>query len=532
VNHHFEQLVAEMSRPQFYPHQPPSIEVIQTHISVIFIAGESVYKIKKPLNFGFLDFTTLEKRRHYCHREVALNSRFSENIYRGVVSVYLNDGAFALEGPGEEVEAAVLMRKIPHDRIMINMLHGGHISPEMLDRLADRIVYFHSNAESNPKISSYGSLPVIQQNLRENFQQTEPFIGRTLSKQAHGKIARLSYRFMKSHAGLLAQRCARGFIRDCHGDLHLDHVVFLDEIMLFDCIEFNDRFRFGDTASDLGFLLMDLDFKAYPSFSQRIQERYIEASGDRDTRELLPFYKSYRAFVRGKVHSFVLEESEIAPHEKHAHAAHAVDYFKLSLMYLEEPPPPALIIMSGFTGSGKSYLAERLGQRLGVDPIRSDVVRKQLHQVELDERRLDNYQTGIYTPFATERTYDRMLADASRKLTIGKTAIIDASFLKLEHRRRATQNADSHKALFVILHCEAPADLIRQRLEERMIKRTDPSDGRWEIYQEQLREFDAVSPQESKHFYVWNSGKNPNDFLDAVVRDLMFFRVSGEGEKY
>lgn len=531
MNHFFEQLVAEMSRPRFYPDQPPSIEVIQTHISVIFIAGESVYKIKKPLNFGFLDFTTLEKRRHYCHREVELNSRFSENIYQGVVSIYLSNGAFALNGPGEEIEIAVLMRKIPHDRIMINMLHEGIISPEMLDRLADRIVYFHSKAMSNQEISSYGSLPVIHQNLRENFQQTEPFIGRTLSMHVYGEIARLSYNFMKSYAVLFSQRCSNGFIRDCHGDLHLDHVVFLDEIMLFDCIEFNDRFRFGDTASDLGFLLMDLDFKAYPGFSQRIQERYIEASGDRDMRELLPFYKSYRAFVRGKVHSFALDEPEIASHEKNVHAAHAVDYFKLSLAYLEEPPPPALIITYGFTGSGKSYLAERLGQRLGVVPERSDVVRKQLHQVGLDEHRLDNYQAGIYTPIATEETYDSILSHAADELTIGKTAIIDASFLKFEHRRRAACMADSHNARFVILQCEAPVHLIRQRLEERTRKQGDPSDGRWEIYQEQLRSFDPVSRQESKHLYVWNSGNNPNNFLDSVVRDLMFFRVSGQGEQ-
>ncbi|MDQ1238635.1 MAG: uncharacterized protein QG577_820, partial [Thermodesulfobacteriota bacterium] len=195
MNALFEHIVAEMSKPQFYPDCPESIEVIQTHISVIFIAGDSVYKLKKPLNLGFLDFTSLEKRRHYCRQEVVLNSRFSENIYQGVVSIYVRDGVLSLQGPGEEIEIAVLMRKIPRDRIMINMLREGVITQEMLEQLADRIVFFHSRAESSPEISNYGSLPVIYQNLRENFQQTEAFVGRTLHEHTHREIAWLSYNF-------------------------------------------------------------------------------------------------------------------------------------------------------------------------------------------------------------------------------------------------------------------------------------------------------------------------------------------------
>lgn len=528
MNSVFENIVAEMSKPQFYPNCPESIEVIQTHISVIFIAGDSVYKLKKPMNLGFLDFTTLEKRRHYCRQEVALNSRFSENIYQGVVSIYLRDGVLGLQGPGEEVEIAVLMRKIPHDRIMINMLRKGVITPEMLEQLADRIVFFHSRAESSPEISSYGSLPVIYQNLRENFQQTEAFVGRTLHVRTHREIARLSYNFMESHSDLLAQRSSNGFIRDCHGDLHLDHVVFLDKIMLFDCIEFNDRFRFGDTASDLSFLLMDLDYKAYPGFAQRVEKRYVEASGDGDMERLLPFYKSYRAFVRGKVHSFAIDEPEISSRDREVHAANAADYFKLSLACLKQAPPPALIITVGLTGAGKSYLAERLGNRLGVAPIRSDVVRKQSHGISLDEHRLDNYQAGIYTPNTTERTYDCMLRHAGEQLSSGKTAIIDASFLKLNHRLRAAELASSHKALFVILQCTAPVHLIRRRLETRMKEGKDPSDGRWEIYQGQLRAFDPICDQETRNLHVWNSEENPSDFLDALVKEVMFSQISGE----
>ncbi|MDQ1239658.1 MAG: uncharacterized protein QG577_1844, partial [Thermodesulfobacteriota bacterium] len=278
----------------------------------------------------------------------------------------------------------------------------------------------------------------------------------------------------------------------------------------------------------LSFLLMDLDYKAYPGFAQRVEKRYLEASGDGDMEKLLPFYKSYRAFVRGKVHSFALDEPEISSQDRQVHAVNAADYFKLSLAYLKQTPPQALIITVGLTGSGKSYLAERLGQRLGVVPIRSDVVRKLSHDVSVDEHRLDNYQAGIYTPNATERTYDCILKHAGEQLSSGKTAIIDASFLKLNHRLRAAELAGFHNAPFVILQCTAPVHLIRRRLETRMKEDKDPSDGRWEIYQDQLRAFDPICAQETRNLHVWNSEENPTDFLDSLVKELMFPQTLGE----
>ena len=324
-----DDLIPTLSDPSIYPHHPDSIQVVQTHISVVFIAGELVYKIKKPLDLGFLDFTTLEKRKYFCQQEVRLNSRFSEGIYLGVEAIHEGPSGINLKGEGAEIEAAVLMRRIPHERLLIGMLHNNQVTPELLDRLADRLAYFHSNAAGGPQITSFGSNHVIYQNLKENFEQTINFIGRTIDAQTHEAVSTLATEFLEKHQSLFRERMERGFIRDCHGDLHLEHVVILDEIMLYDCIEFNDRFRYGDTAADLAFLLMDLDFRGYPAFADRIAGRYAEWSGDREILRLLGFYKSYRAFVRGKVEGFILDEPEVSESERQSAREVAKKYFAL-----------------------------------------------------------------------------------------------------------------------------------------------------------------------------------------------------------
>jgi aminoglycoside phosphotransferase family enzyme/predicted kinase len=517
-----DDLIRELSDPSVYPHRPDSVQVIQTHISAVFIAGDLVYKIKKPLNFGFLDFTTLEKRKHFCQQEVVLNSRFSEGLYLGVVSIYRGPSGVNFTGEGSEVEAAVLMRRVPEDRLLIRMLHDDEVTPELLDRLADRLAYFHSKAETGPQISGFGSPIVIFHNLQENFDQTTPYIGKTIDLETHTETARLAMKFLKDHDDLFRERISRGFIRDCHGDLHLDHVVVLNEIMLYDCIEFNDRFRYGDTAADLAFLLMDLDFRGYPAFAQRIAERYASASGDSDVLRLLRFYESYRAFVRGKVSSFTLDESEIPTAEKEAAAMEARSYFRLSRTYLEPPRSPALVITAGLSGTGKSFISRKLGQRLGTEPISSDAVRKQIHGVPQGEHRLDKFGRGIYTSGATERTYRSLLDTAHRELIQGKPVILDATFSKFEHREAAHSLARSLNARFRILHCMAPDHVVKQRLERRSLKTNGLSDAGLEVYEAQKRVFDPI--RESEREYC--RSRYPEDdvaaFLESFVRELMF----------
>jgi len=516
-----EALIRAMSDPAFYPHKPESVQVIQTHISVVFIAGKFVYKLKKPLNLDFLDFTTLEKRRYFCEQEVKLNSRFSEGIYLGVVDICQDLSGVNLSGKGETIEVAVLMSRIPEDRIMTNMLKKDLITTDILDRLADRIAYFHSHAAGGSGIAGFGSTEVIYRNVKENFDQVFPFVGRTIDEDTYTQISRLSPDFIDTHRDLFLERMRSGFIRDCHGDLHVDHVVILDEIMLYDCIEFNDRFRYGDTAADLAFLLMDLDFQGYPAFAKHLAERYAHTSGDAELLRLLGFYQSYRAFVRGKVLGFELDEPEISDAERDKAVTTAKDYFRLSLSYLK-PPPPAIIIMCGLMATGKSFIAAKLAKRLGVAVLRSDEIRKDLHGVERSQHRFDIYREGIYTANATERTYEALFNAAERSLAQGRSVILDASFMSYEHRHRAHELALGAKVRFRLIECTAPEEVVKERLKARLMQTDEPSDGRWEIFDSQKAAFQPIRSDEESYRRTWDSTNDPDIFLMSFVRELIF----------
>jgi predicted kinase len=413
------------------------------------------------------------------------------------------------------------MKYVPEKYLMATMLADEQITHELLDRIADRLAYFHSQAERSGAIKNFGSVEVIRQNLRENFDQTRPYIGKTISSQTHQEISSLSFDFLKIHTDFFRERVRRGFIRDCHGDLHLHHVIILDEIMLYDCIEFNDRFRYSDTAADLAFLLMDLDSRGWPDFAERISRRYAVSAHDPDVLKLLGFYKSYRAFVRGKVLGFTLDEPEISSSEKEAAASRARDYFRLALAFLKPSSRPTLIVMTGLMGTGKTFLARKLGARLGAETLRSDVVRKEILGIPAEEHRLDKYGQGIYRPNATDRTYQALLERARERLNRGKSVILDASFMRYRDRMAARESAQETQANFRIVECACPEDIIRSRLEKRLTETGEPSDGRWEILSLQRDSFEKVRQEEGNYHRIWDSTTLADAFLKPFVLDLI-----------
>lgn len=523
MNDHVEKLISALSNPTIYPHHPQSVQVIQTHISIVFLAGNLVYKIKKPLSLGFLDYTTLEKRKFFCHQEVELNSRFSRDIYLGVESV--NESAevgINLNGIGPDVEYAVLMRFVPENKILKNALTYNNVDPNTIDRVAECILDYHSKASSGPAISVFGAPDIIKQNVLENFIQTKPFIGKTIPVETYDMIKRESLGYLESNREFLEQRVKRGHIRDCHGDLHLDHVVLFDPIMLIDCIEFNDRFRYSDCLSDLAFLLMDLDFSGYPAFSTRALSTYMRGCPDKKSYDVLRFYQSYRAYVRGKVESFKLDESEIDEKTKFRSACLAKDYFELSKAYFAPPPRPTLVITCGLMGSGKSFLASRLASRLGIDAIRSDVIRKESLGLDHTERILDNYGSGIYTRELSDRTYRALFDEARIRLGRGSHVIIDASFSREKLRLEARNLVRDLQARFMLIHCEADDDMIRERLIERAKDAREPSDGRWGIYHRQKADFQKVSCGETDGYFRYTPEIDINKFLTSISREIAF----------
>ncbi len=518
---HLERLITELSDPGKYPHAPASVRVVQTHISVVFIAGDLVYKVKKPVDFGFLDFSTPEKRRHFCRQEVLLNSRFSEGLYLGVVPIHEGPDGINLQREGREIDSAVLMRRVSEDRLLVRMLDDDRVTPELLDRLADRIAAIHAQAPTSLHIARHGAFEILRQNLKENFEQTYRHVGRTVDQRTRQAVFNRAMDFLHGHKNLFHDRVSGGHIRDCHGDLHLDHVIILDGIFLFDCIEFNERFRFCDTASDLSFLLMDTDFQGYPAFSHRISHRYVEISGDREALRLAGFYKSYRAYIRGKVAGFAIDEHEVSLPDKRDAARSARHYFDLALAYLEAPPPPVLIITVGLMGTGKSFLAEALGIRLGTVPIRSDVIRKELHRFAPELHRFEPFRKGIYDAESTDRTYQAMCAISRDRLVRGEPVILDASFMHHRYREAALQTARSTGARFRMLLCTCPESTVRERLRARISQEGEPSDGRWELFHRQKALFGPPEAMEQPFCRVWDSTSSRNDFLRELVRDLM-----------
>jgi aminoglycoside phosphotransferase family enzyme len=325
---------SDLARPAAFPERTAKVELVQTHISFVFVADEHVYKVKKAVDFGFLDFSTRERRRRFCEAEVELNARLSPHVYLGVVPVTERQGRLVFGGRGEPRDWAVRMRRIPMGRLMSALLAQGIVGPEDMSRVAEAVARFHRGAATSEAIARFGSLETVRTNTDENFAQTAGYVGRTITRAQYDALRGYTERFLGERAGLLEARAREGFVRDCHGDLHTEHVVLTDPVTVFDCIEFNERFRYSDTAADIAFLAMDLDFHGRRDLSRTLVERYVAASGDAGALELLDFYKVYRAYVRGKVVSFRLDDAHIPPEEKERARATAARYFELALSYV------------------------------------------------------------------------------------------------------------------------------------------------------------------------------------------------------
>jgi aminoglycoside phosphotransferase family enzyme len=326
--------VGALLKSQAYPHKPQKVELVQTQMSFIFLTGEYVYKIKKPVNLGYLDYTTLEKRHFFCHQELELNRRLCPDAYLAVVPIVEEKGELRIERQGKAIEYAVKIKQLPQNRMMDVLLPRGQVTLEMVARVAEKLMVFHQKAETSQKIAAFGRLDVIRQNTDENFAQTEKYIGLTIPKAKYERIKGYTDNFIKSNAGLFDKRVREGKIRDCHGDLHAAHVCFTDDICIYDCIEFNDRFRYSDVASELAFLAMDLDRYQQAGLSRHLVNTYVELGRDEELLKLLNFYKCYRAYVRGKVESFKLDDPYIPEEEKAKALTAAQSYFELAESYV------------------------------------------------------------------------------------------------------------------------------------------------------------------------------------------------------
>ncbi len=508
------ELIQALLDPKTYPESPSKIELVQTQMSFLFLGDRYVYKVKKPVNLGYLDYTTLDQRRYFCQREVELNRRLCRDIYLDVVPVTRSQGRFVLGGKGEALEYAVKMHRLPSEAMMDALLTRDSVSLSMVAGVAEKMAEFHKKAETSASISRFGELSAITVNTDENFSQTEKYIGVIVSAEQFRRIKDYTGSFIKDNALLFGRRVAGGRVRDCHGDLHAAHICFANGICIYDCIEFNDRFRYCDVASEIAFLAMDLDHYGRADLSHHFVDAYIAASQDEELRKLLSFYKCYRAYVRGKVACFKFDDPYITEPERKQTREIAGSYFDLAHAYTWSKP--TLFITVGLVGTGKTTLAQALAKRLGLVVVSSDVIRKKLANVPLKERHFDEFDTGLYSAEFSRKTYNRMFTEARRLLSQGGSAILDASFVKSSERLKAKQLAEEMGADFYIVECVLDETSIRQRLDER-VRIGAVSDGRWEIYEPQKRAFEPVTEvPDANHIMVDTSLPN-----EEMVRKLV-----------
>ncbi|MEK6776308.1 MAG: AAA family ATPase [bacterium] len=492
------EILKAMKDPGFYPDHPSRVEILETYISTLFVTDGFVYKIKKPVNFGFLDFTGLSARKFFCEQEVLLNQRLSPNVYLDVVEIRKTDRGFTLASGGPAVEYAVKMRRLPKERMMDVLLQQGKIREDTVRKIALLLIGFHSRAHTDPEISIYGSPQRISKNTEENFNQSESFVGDCISPEAYHRISDFTRRFIGQHAPLLRKRMQENKIRDGHGDIRMEHICIDDPIVIFDCVEFNRRFRYIDVASDLAFLAMDLDFHKARDLSRHLVRTYVDYTHDLDLLKLIRFYKCYRAYVRGKVESFNYNDTHLPDEERKAALASAQAYFTLADSYAGGRP--YLMIMTGLTGTGKTTVAEPLSREMDAALFQSDRIRKELADIPVEEHRFESFDQGIYSAEFTRRTYQALMHKAEEALKNQQSVIMDATFLKKEDRVQAYRIAEQIGVPFFVIEVTCPEQEVERRLSLRLQQAGVSSDGRWEIYQAQKQTAEPVTevPAENK----------------------------------
>jgi hypothetical protein len=499
------------------------VALVETHISWLFFTGRFVYKVKRPVDYGFLDFTTLERRRFFCHQELRLNQRLSPDVYLGVVEIAAEDGRWVVSGSGPVVEYAVKMRQLPADRWLSGLLTRGDASPELMRRIGRRIAAFHASAA--PAAGEVGGIDTVRLNTQENFGQMREYIGVTVTAEAYDRVKAYTDAFLDVRAALFARREREGRIRDCHGDLHADQICAEDGIAFIDCIEFNDRFRYSDVAADIAFPAMDVDYYARPDLSAELVREYVAASGDPGLLEMLDFYKCYRAFTRGKVRSFRLRQPGLGEADRQAIVERASRYFDLAQGYARLPGPLA-IAMCGLMGTGKTSLARALAPRLGAEVLSSDVLRKELAGIGSDEPRREAWGEGIYSEAFHHRTYEALHQRAAERLGKGEIVILDASYREALWRERARDTARAAGARFLLLETRCPGDVVQRRLGARG---AGPSDGRVELLDAQRERFEPPLETPGEEHVVVDTSGAPGEVVAAALGEIYRRQLAQSG---
>lgn len=495
-------LIQQMMEPGFYPHPViEPIQILQTHISYVLLTGDFAYKIKKPVNFGFLDFSTIAQRRHFCYEEIRLNQPNAPEIYLDVLAITQEGNRFILGGTSEPVEYGVKMCQFPQSSLLSTMFEEGKLTEVEMEKLGKTVAHFHSKCQTSDYIKTFGEVAKIGEYIDDNYQHTLKYIGGPQTQEQYEETKAFSDRFLLEQAELLAQRRDHNFIRECHGDLHLRNIcLWHNKIQLFDCIEFNEPFRFVDVMYDVAFTVMDLEARGRKDLGNAFLNTYLEQTGDWLGLQVLPLYLSRQAYVRAKVTSFLLDDPTVAAGAKQEARITATNYYKLAWKYTKIDRG-RLILMSGLSGAGKSTVARKLARKLGAIHLRSDAVRKHLAGIPLAEKGEDT----LYTAEMTQKTYNRLLELGILLANRGFAVILDAKYDKQRLRESAIAQAQQDQIPLEILYCTAPMDLLRDRLLSRT---GDVSDATVDLLANQEAAAEPFTEEEQSLVTILDTSQN------------------------
>jgi uncharacterized protein len=490
---HVSRIYADLARPEAFPEDADEVQIEETHISIVFLVGDTVYKIKRPVDFGFLDFSTLEKRKFYGEEEVRLNSRLTHNVYHGVVPVTEVNGRYQIGGDGPVKEWAVKMRRLPDEGVLAELVKRGEADEYVLNRVVERLVAFYPKADTGEGVDEWGTAEAVGFNIQENVDQSKPYLNKFIAPTQLDLIDQASKAFLTDHADLMQKRVDTGKIRDGHGDLHLKHIIIEgptpEQMQIIDGVEFNPRIRCGDIAMDVAFLAMDLDFQQRPDLAEHFINQLTERMGDEDLPQLVQFYKAYRAHVRAKVACFMSDNIAPEMEEFVAIRSEIERYIDLATAYLVKPERPTVVIVGGLSGTGKSVLARRLARTLEAAWLSSDRIRKEITGHDPHERLTDRYGSGIYSPEISQETYDTMISRGVSAAAKGQSVVIDATFLDEEWRKRARDAFKVVDADVQFVECWCPPEVVAQRLENREDDEQEASDAGQSIYEAQVERY-------------------------------------------
>lgn len=507
--------INSMLDPAVYNHEVAQIRLVQTHISWVILTGKFAYKIKKPVNFGFLDFSTLDKRRHYCEQELRLNRHMAAAIYLEVVAISQADGKPTLSDDGEALEYAVKMVQFPQDCQLDQMLLAGTLRARHLEQIGEMIARFHQSTAIADPASEYGTPAAVYRPVEENFGQLRSNMPAGDYTDALNALEQWAVdEFAKLHS-VFEQRKRDGFVRACHGDMHLRNLLLIqDEPVAFDCIEFNPELRWIDVMSDAAFLVMDLHDQRQSALANRFLNTYLEITGDFPGLAVLPFYLCYRALVRAKVAALRLAQNAVSTNEQHACREEFETYLALAHGYTIRQKP-MLIIMQGASASGKSTISKRLLDRLGAIRIRSDVERKRLFNLEPTRAGAGEPESGIYSTEATRKTYQKLAQLAATILEHGYSVIVDAAFLRRGQRVDFESLARDLTLPYVIVEIRAPADVLRRRIVSR---KRGVSDADVRILEHQLQNWEPLQSDEQHCSIPVNSAEAID--IDGIIQKM------------